>query len=208
MVIKEIKRTVDFIDEETNEVKVLLEMEGIGSMEDLPNSRFILTHEGATDDVCEECGGVCGDCLACCGEECDDVTYLPTPKFGGAFYDEHCNFIYIEKVVYDKKKGTVAVIWNDGVCTKSTCDVRDTWNAELGLVLAVMKRMSSQEFVKNLLLDWSVPGFDSGIRSLKDVRRDKKKREKGINEVVVDEDTINVETKKTNRHTKESKFSF
>lgn len=113
-------------------------------------------------------------CECCCEDECVENTHMPKPIFGGAFYNECGDFLYIKKVVYDKANRTVVVVWNDEVVTKSTCHVDDKWNSEAGLLVATMKRVAGNEFTKLLLSDWSVStssGNKTVVKTLKDVRK-------------------------------------
>ena len=116
-----------------------------------------------------------------CNEGCDEPAPLREPAFGGAFYDEYGNLIYIEKVIYNKP--AVIVIWSDGTKTRSTCDKEDIWNPELGLMLDVMKKVMGQDFTAKLYRDWAVQIDSSDIVNnesviktitLKDVRRNLK----------------------------------
>lgn len=124
----------------------------------------------------------CGDCdceESCSACSCDDLEDyyeedLPEPLFGGAFYDIDGNFIYIKQVIYNAPKTTV--IWNDGTKTSSTCTEGDSFNPELGLSLAVLKKIAGSDFAVKTLHDWA-PVDNKTIRmikTLKDVRRDHK----------------------------------
>lgn len=176
--MKEDSREIKAIDNDLAEVVVKVTGKVPYSLAtEIPQLNFDVVCEDECDKDC--CCGHCG----CCDEgDNRAVEKLPTPRFGGAFYNVMGEFIYIDKVVYNKEKGTVAVVWNDGVVTKATCDARDTWNPELGLALAVMKKLTDQDFVKTLLNDWVVEGATNQIRTLRDVRRDSKKKSR--NEVV------------------------
>lgn len=129
-------------------------------------------HYGVDHDIgcdCDNCAFLefCDGCDGCK----DD---LPIPLFGGAFYDAENNFIYITKVVYDAPK--TVVIWSDGTKTSSTCGENDTYNPEMGLALAVLKKLVSSEFAVKTLHDWA-PVDNKTTRmtkTLKDVRRDHK----------------------------------
>lgn len=166
MILNEVRRTVT--TDTNGDYKVEMELEGYGKSDEL---RCLNNLDPVKIDTCE----------GCCEAE---IEHLPTPRFGGAFYTEFGEFLYIERVIYNKAKRTVAVLWNDGVCTKATCDEKDEWNPELGLVLAVMKKMSSNDFVQSLLKDWAVQGAENVVRSLKDVRRDQKNKDKVVVEEV------------------------
>ena len=87
-----------------------------------------------------------------CGEGCDEPAPLREPAFGGAFYDEYDNLIYIEKVIYNKP--AVIVIWSDGTKTISKVQKGDTYNKELGLTLCVLKKLVGSSQVVSLLNEW------------------------------------------------------
>ena len=91
---------------------------------------------------------------AMCGECIEDEFEPAEPLFGGAYYNEYNELIYIEKVIYSKP--AVIVIWSDGTKTRSTCDKEDIWNPELGLMLCVMKKTQGQSFVSKLFRDWAI----------------------------------------------------
>lgn len=100
-----------------------------------------------------------------------DVSVLDTfkePLFGGAYYDQAGNFVYIKEVLY--KEPAVIVFWSDGTKTLSICDERDTYNPEFGLTLAVMKKLVSGTFVAKTLHDWAPEEGQTKV-SMKDVRK-------------------------------------
>ena len=97
----------------------------------------------------------------------DRCMELPVPKFGGAFYNEDDKLVYIERVIY--KDPATIVFWSDGTKTTSKCDERDTYNEEMGLAVAVMKKLVSSEFTVKLLEDWAPTGFN--VVTLSDVRK-------------------------------------
>ena len=120
---------------------------------------------------------------ATCDEGCDGkYDELPEPLFGGAYYCNCDELVYIEKVIYSKP--AVIVIWSDGTKTRSTCDKEDIWNPELGLTLCVLKKTQGQSFVTRLFRDWAIEISGAEITSdekpaaktitLKDVRRNLK----------------------------------
>lgn len=124
------------------------------------------------------CDLVCGDC---CDNKESSSGAKGYPIFGGAFYDEYDNLVYIEKVVYNKKKRTTVVIWNDGVVTKSVCHEKDAYNREMGLLLATMKRLTNSDFTTQLLEDWSTEDDEDVIEvTLKDVRQSYKQVENNL----------------------------
>ena len=115
----------------------------------------------------------------CC--ECDGYEEYREPIYGGAYYDEDGELIYIKKVIYSKP--AVIIMWSDGTKTRSTCSKEDVWNPELGLSLGVLKKTMGQEFVNKLFRDWAVEAsaFDMmegessvKILTLKEVRKNAK----------------------------------
>ena len=47
----------------------------------------------------------------------------------------------IDKVYYNKEKGTTCVLWDDGTKTVIKCQPGDTWDEEKALALCYMKRV-------------------------------------------------------------------
>lgn len=112
---------------------------------------------------------------------CDGCEEYKEPIYGGAYYDEDGELIYIKKVIYSKP--VVIIMWSDGTKTRSTCSKEDVWNPELGLSLGVLKKTMGQEFVNKLFRDWAVEAstFDmmegeSSVKvlTLKEVRKNAK----------------------------------
>lgn len=91
--------------------------------------------------------------------------------FGGAFFDENNELIYIKKVIYNKP--ATIVFWSDNTKTISKCGEGDNYNPEMGLALAVMKKLVSNEFVSKTLHDW-LPVEGKKERTLTEVRREHK----------------------------------
>lgn len=150
MLLEEVKRT------SYQDGKVEVVLEGEGSFEEV--ACFNVMHPMLSFDTCADCG--------------EDVIEYREPQFGGAYYDENGEFVYIEKVIYSKP--AVIVFWNDGTKTRCTCDARDKFNPEMGLMLAVMKKITGQEFVNKLFADWLVEmekGKKATTVTLKDVRK-------------------------------------
>ena len=125
--------------------------------------------QGNVECNCDECEYLedCGGCDGCMEE-------YPEPLFGGAYYDNEGNFIYITRVIYSAPR--TIIIWNDGTKTSSVCGENDSYNPEMGLVLAVLKKITSSEFVVRTLHDW-VPdsklgdNVTKGTVTLKEVRK-------------------------------------
>lgn len=103
----------------------------------------------------------------------DEEDHYIEPRFGGAYYDDKGAFNYIEKVIYNDPE--TIVLWNDGTKTSSRCDERDKFNPEMGLTLAVLKKITSSDFVIRTLEDWA-PNKNQKEKTLRDVRREHKDR--------------------------------
>lgn len=117
----------------------------------------------------------------CSCYDCDGCEEYKEPIYGGAYYDEDGELIYIKKVIYSKP--AVIIMWSDGTKTRSTCSKEDVWNPELGLSLGVLKKTMGQEFVNKLFRDWAVEAstFDMmegespvKVITLKEVRKNAK----------------------------------
>ena len=118
-------------------------------------------------------------CDVLCGDKIVAEEYHSSPIFGGAFYNEYNELVYIKKVVYNKEKRTVAVVWSDDTTTTSKCVEGDTWNKDVGLLLATMKKVTNSEFTAQLMMDWSTEeDNDVVVRTIKEVRQLHKALEK------------------------------
>ena len=62
------------------------------------------------------------------------------------------------------------VPWSDGTKTTSKCDYRDKYNPEMGLILAVMKKIIDGKYVADLLHDWAPEEGQKRV-ALADVRK-------------------------------------
>ena len=92
-----------------------------------------------------------------------------TPRFGGyVLNDDGTEYIYIKQVIYNDP--ATIVLWSDGTKTTSKCDYRDAYNPEMGLVLAVMKKIVDGKYVADLLHDWA-PDEGQKRVTLADVRK-------------------------------------
>lgn len=87
--------------------------------------------------------------------------------FGGMLSDENGNSIYIKEVIYNDP--ATIVFWSDGTKTTSKCQKGDIYSPEVGLILAVLKKITSGDFVATLLEDW-IPEGKTRV-TLKDVRK-------------------------------------
>lgn len=92
------------------------------------------------------------------------------PLFGGAL-TLNGKELYITKVIYSNP--ATIVFWSDGTKTTSKCRKEDTYNPETGLALAVLKRLTSGDFVAALLEDWivGVEADSTTCVTLKEVRQ-------------------------------------
>lgn len=93
---------------------------------------------------------------------------------GGAFYKNGIK-VFIREVIYNDP--VFIVVWSDGTRTSSKCEEGDKFNADVGLLICVLKKLMGSDFAVNLLEDWYVTGT-SGKKTLKDVRRQKRLAEK------------------------------
>lgn len=92
-----------------------------------------------------------------------------TPRFGGyVLNDDGTEYIYIKQVIYNDP--ATIVFWSDGTKTTSKRDCRDEYNPEMGLILAVMKKLVDGKYVANLLHDWA-PAEGQNRVTLADVRK-------------------------------------
>lgn len=85
-----------------------------------------------------------------------------TGKFGG-----YIDGVYITKVIVNKP--AYIVFWSDGSKTTAKCSDEDTFDAEKGLMLCVMKKMKGAEWVYKLMNDWCVD--HNCTHTLTDVRK-------------------------------------
>ena len=91
------------------------------------------------------------------------------PRFGGyVLSDEGDEYVYIKQVIYNNP--ATIVFWSDGIKTTSKCDYKDTYNPEMGLILAVMKRLVDGNYVAKLLYDWAPEDGQNRV-TLADVRK-------------------------------------
>ena len=149
-------------------------LEDVNTEEDytlMPTKEIQALVEAVEDNSCdnEECS--CGNCECCDDCNCCEEEY-PEPLFGGAYYDNEGNFIYIERVMYNAPR--TIVFWNDGTKTSSTCGEHDSYNPEMGLAIAVLKKITSSEFTVRTLHDWVPTNTDVNtptLQTLKGVRK-------------------------------------
>jgi len=95
------------------------------------------------------------------------------PLYGGAYYNNNGDLVFIKKVI--RNGPACIVLWSDGDKTISTCEQGDDYNAEMGLIICVLKKIMGNKWVANLFSDWS--GISNyKVRSLKDVRKDRREK--------------------------------
>lgn len=97
---------------------------------------------------------------------------MKKPFFGGCFYNEYGEKVYIKEIIYNDP--AVVVFWSDNTKTTSRRDERDTWDTEKGVVLCVLKKIAGGEFVANLLKDWGEPSPGRKRKTLTEVRKETK----------------------------------
>lgn len=107
------------------------------------------------------------------------------PKFSGAFIVDD-EYIYIKKVIYNDPY--TIVLWSDGRKTTSKKMDGDVFNKELGLSLAILKKLAGHDQVAKLLDDWAPE--KANIIDLKMIRA-KEKLAKKIEEKKVQDQLIN-----------------
>lgn len=86
-------------------------------------------------------------------------------KFGGCIDKNN----YITRVIVNNP--AVIVFWNDDTKTVVKCSKEDHFDAEKGVLLAVLKRMQGNPWVAKLLQDWCPVQHDWYDIQLSDVRR-------------------------------------
>lgn len=96
------------------------------------------------------------------------ITEVQNPTvgmFGGYINKDN----YITRVIVNNP--AVIVFWNDGTKTVVKCSKEDHFDAEKGVLLAVLKRMQGNPWVAKLLQDWCPVQHDWYDIQLSDVRR-------------------------------------
>lgn len=94
-------------------------------------------------------------------------------KIGGKLSD--CSSIIYEanranivEVIYNNP--ATIVLWEDGTKTVSKCTPEDTYNATTGLVMCILKKLSSTEEMRRTFNDWLPNNNETRIK-LSDVRQ-------------------------------------
>lgn len=101
-------------------------------------------------------------------------------KYPGSFVDYHGEAIYIQKVVSNPAKGTVAILWNDGKATVGKCNpgdekngvCKDTFNTEMGMLVAILKRVMTPARFRELMLYYTPE--DGKSKTISEVRKEYK----------------------------------
>lgn len=95
------------------------------------------------------------------------------PHFGGGFV-ENGKIIYIEKAIFNEPY--VILIFSDGTKATCKCSEKDVYDKEKGALICMMKRIHGSDAVIDLFNDWCYGNED--IRTMKEVRKDRKKHNK------------------------------
>ena len=96
---------------------------------------------------------------------------VKTPFYGGAFYDG-LELIYIKEIIYSNP--ATVVFWSDGTKTVAKCHKDDTYNSNLGVAVAVLKKIAGSKFASKLLEDWGEPE-GKPRKTMTDVRKKHRK---------------------------------
>lgn len=99
------------------------------------------------------------------------------PLFGGAWYLKN-KLLYINKVIYSNP--VTVVFWSDGTKTSSRCAEGDTYNAEFGLTMAILKKFIGNDSVQKTLADWLPADSKTKVVTLKDLRAKRYKAQKEL----------------------------
>ena len=83
--------------------------------------------------------------------------------------------IYIKKVIYNKP--AIIVFWSDDTKTVSVCAEEDTFDVEKGLLIAVLKKLTSTEYILNLFEDWGKMPNNEDTRTKEDVEDYRRRKE-------------------------------
>lgn len=98
------------------------------------------------------------------------------PLFGGAWYDRNGKLLYITRVLYNKP--ATIVFWSDGEKTVAKCAKEDTYSAETGLAMAILKKVLGGTTVAKTFTDWLPADEKTKQVDLKDLRAKKRKTKK------------------------------
>lgn len=85
------------------------------------------------------------------------------------------NNIYIKKVIYNNP--ATIIVWSDGTKTLSKCHQNDSYNPEMGLLIAYLKKIKPECKIFNLLNEWA-PVEGKNIVTLTDVRKKDRENKK------------------------------
>lgn len=106
---------------------------------------------------------------------------------------KHCriagDFVYLDKEFYPKQAQITRVIysnpativfWSDGTKTVCKCHKDDVYSPEAGLIICILKKISTPSAVKDTIDTW-VPKVDykqntKVVRTLKEVRKENRKK--------------------------------
>lgn len=92
----------------------------------------------------------------------------PTPFYGGSFYDQNFNLIYIKEVIYHDP--ATIVFWSDGTKTTAKCQAPDVYDPEKGVMMCTLKKLMGTERAVATVQDWGEPEKGQSRKTLADVR--------------------------------------
>lgn len=137
----------------------------------MDNQYYILTPAGekvklAVNNVNCDTNYAVGTCgLSAYAFDVCDTQKQDIGKFGGYINKNN----YITRVIVNEP--AVVVFWNDGTKTVVKCGEKDHFDAEKGVLLAVLKRIQGKSWVAKLLQDWCPNECEWYDITLSDVRR-------------------------------------
>lgn len=105
----------------------------------------------------------------------EGLTENKKPQFGGAFRFKG-DMIYITRVLYNNP--ATIVFWSDKTKTVSKCAEGDTYSAELGLTMAILKKIAGDDSVRRTLADWLPADETVKAVDIKDLRQKRYKAQK------------------------------
>lgn len=85
-------------------------------------------------------------------------------KYGGLYNNGNSN-VWITEVIYNNP--ATVVFWSDGTKTMAKCHPEDLYSPETGLLMAVMKKLTSSTFVVDLIENWSSENGEKSARGTK-----------------------------------------
>ena len=89
---------------------------------------------------------------------------VPDSKYGG-LYNNGSRDVWITEVIYNNP--ATIVFWSDGTKTMARCHPEDLYSPETGLLMAVMKKLTSSTFVVDLMENWSSENGEKSAKGTK-----------------------------------------